>query len=310
MKLTCKNVLHSLITSYMRRCLTFVKEHPFWEKYPLWLCVVVLVVIWFVASFLITICFGAATRGLAYLLALPLVTVGLYLAYERTQSLKKQNKTDGDRLLAETFARSIELLGHRKEAVRQGAIYALGKIAEDNHSELTAIINTLCAFIRHNRLNSQLIAKQGNTSKSEEYDVSEHLPIDIDAAVRTIAKLTQSLNSEDDDKSKNKKYDLSNTHLFLADFSNAKLVDFNLSDSYFLDCIFENTNFSNSNLVSSVFHRSDFEKATFDTKTEVKSTDFSKAENLTREMLEEAEGDRKTTKLPKGMEIPVSWPSP
>ncbi len=289
----CKNVLHSLIISYMHRCLTFVKAHPFWKKYPLWLCVLALALIWFVLAVLLTLGFRESTRGLAYLLAFPLVVAGLYLAYERTQSLKKQNKTDGDRLLAETFARSIELLGHRKEAVRQGAIYALGKIAEDNHSELTAIINTLCAFIRHNRLNSQLIAKQGNTSRSEEYDVSEHLPIDIDAAVRTIAKLTQSLNSEDDDKSKNKKYDLSNTHLFLADFSNAKLVNFNLSDSYFLDCIFENTNFSNSNLVSSVFHRSDFEKATFDERTDIMKADFSKTENLD-EGIEEAQKDEET----------------
>jgi hypothetical protein len=86
---SCKNVLHSLITSYMRRCFRFIGEYPFWEKYPLWLCVVTLALIWFVLAVLLTLGFRESTRGLAYLLAFPLVATGLYLAYERTQSLKK-----------------------------------------------------------------------------------------------------------------------------------------------------------------------------------------------------------------------------
>lgn len=205
------------------------------------------------------------TRGFAFLLTIPLVALGLYLANKRTDALTKQSETDSDRLLAETFAKSIELLGSEKKEVQQGAIYALGKIAATNPAELPAIVNTLCAFIRHNKLR-QLDQTTNNLS------------IDIEAAVKVISTISQDRKWRDNQSER--EHDLSNIHLSYADFSGANLSHFNLSDSVFKKCIFENVKFFNSNLVSSKFKGSNFKGAKFDEKTETKGADFSKAKNL------------------------------
>lgn len=278
------------------------------KKVSIWIIAILFAVFWIYISFCVASIYKEATRGLAYLLLSPLVGIGLYLAYERTQSLKKQNKTDGDRLLAETFARSIELLGHKKEAVRQGAIFALGKIAETNHSELTVIVNTLCAFIRHNQKRSEgevcdkSRSKKENTDESEDEKGDNTLNIDIEAAVATIRELSKKEHFKFEKDSNRKKYDLSNIYLPYADFSRARLIDFNLSDSCFYGCVFENTDFANSNLVGSIFHESHFRDATFDAKTEIMKADFSKTENLD-EGIEKAQKDEET-KFPEYMKNP------
>ncbi len=274
------------------------------KKVSIWIIAILFVGSWGYISFCVTSIYEEATRGLAYLLAFPLVVAGLYLAYERTQSLKKQNKTDDDRLLAETFAKSIELLGDGSEAVRQGAIYALGKIAETNPSELIVIVNTLCAFIRHNQKRSgdetcdKSRSKKENSSESKKED--NILNIDVEAAVATIRELSKKEHFEFEKDSNRKKYDLSNIYLPYADFSRARLIDFNLSDSCFYDCVFENTDFSNSNLVGSIFHGSHFQDATFDAKTEIMKADFSETEKLD-EGVKKAQIDE--TKFPKHISL-------
>ncbi len=278
------------------------------KKVSIWIIAILFVGSWGYISFCVTSIYEEATRGLAYLLAFPLVVAGLYLAYERTQSLKKQNKTDDDRLLAETFAKSIELLGKDSEAVRQGAIYALGKIAETNPSELIVIVNTLCAFIRHNQKRSEgevcdkSRGKEENTGESKDEKEDNILNIDIEAAVATIRELSKKEHFEFEKDSNRKKYDLSNIYLPYADFSRARLIDFNLSDSCFYDCVFENTDFSNSNLVGSIFHESDFQNAVFNENTEIMKSDFSKTENLDKcKGIEKARKDK--TILPDYLNI-------
>lgn len=231
----------------------WLKKNKFWVIWS------PLTLLWVFVSFCVALSNGDYTRGLALLLASPLVVVGLYFASKRTAALESQSTIDSDRLLAETFAKSIELLGSEKKEVQQGAIYALGKIAETNPAELPAIVNTLCAFIRHNKLR-QLDQTTNNLS------------IDIEAAVKVISTISQDRKWRDNQSER--EHDLSNIQLSYADFSGANLSHFNLSDSVFKKCIFENVKFFNSNLVSSKFKGSNFKGAKFDEKTETKGADF------------------------------------
>lgn len=267
------------------------------KKYKFWIIWTPLSLLWVVISLCIVSVYGDSTRGLALLLTSPLVIVGLYFASKRTTALESQNKIDSNRLLTETFSKSIELLGNEQEAVRQGAIHALGKIAETNSDELTVIVNTLCAFIRHKQSKSKLLNNQSKPLK-----FYPNLSIDIEAAIKTIVKLSNKFELEDT------RHDLSNIILPYADFSRAKLVNFNLSDAHFYECIFDNVDFSNSNLIGSDFNRSNFKDAIFNKGTEIMKANFFWAQGLTQKIINEALGD-KNTNLPKDITKPDSWES-
>lgn len=261
------------------------------RKNKFWLFWVSITVIWFPVSFCIASYYTTSTRGLAFLLLAPLVVVGLYFTSKRTIALESQNEIDRNRLLTETFAKSIELLGNEQPAVKQGAIYALGKIANTNQEELTVIAMTLCAFIRHNKpaLDSQNLKKSNN------------LQIDIEAAVKVIVNISKKLPKDGETK-----YDLSNIYLTYADFSRANLSNFNLSDSVFKSCIFEKTKFQDSNLVNANFENSNFKGSKFNQNTELQKADFSKTQNLSQEQVNISTGDQ-DTKLPSNLNRPSNW---
>ncbi len=189
-----------------------------------------------------------------FILGLPLVALGLYLSYKRTLALDKEGVTSTKRLTTDIFARSIKLLGDEKARVRQGAIYALGKLAREESSEQREVImHTLCAYIRDKKLTNN---EKGSTSDTE----GSTSDIDIEAAVREIVKLSREIDlskeyeEEENVKSLYNKYDLSNIRLKRADFGGADLSGFNLSDSCFEDeCIFESVEFFGSNLVATDF---------------------------------------------------------
>ena len=216
-------------------------------------------------------------------------------------------------MVAETFAKSIELLGHKEASVRQGAIYALGKLAgassDSDDDDLKTTVNTLCAFIRHNQPRREYkkcekfnnLAVDIEKATQREYEKCEkfkNLGIDIEAAIKVIVKLSNKFKL--DENLGETRYDLSNIYLPYADFSHAKLLNFNLSDSYFYEGIFENVDFSYGNLISSVFEESDFTGAIFNKETEIKKTDFSLTKGLNKEMIKDAQSDS-DTKLPWGI---------
>ncbi len=232
-------------------------------------------------------------RGLAFLLAVPIALFALILTALRTTAQTAQAKTDSDRLLAETFAKSIELLGHKQSAVRQGAIYALGKIAETNIEERAVIANTLCAFIRDSKSTEK--SSTDNTEKSN----TDNLAIDIEAGIKVMVRISKDLPKYNRDK---RPYDLSNIHIKYADFSDANLENFNLSDSTFKTCLFEKTNFMNSNLIYTTFDDSNFQGAKFNKDTELKKANLSKVKNLTEEQIAEIMTIREEYR--EGLELP------
>ncbi len=271
------------------------------KQYP-FLIGVLLVVLYLSFAIYCTVTFGRSTRGFAFLLGLPLAVSGLYLANKRTSALIFQSNTDSERLVTETFAKSIELLGHKKAAVRQGSIYALGKIAKTHKGDHPVIISSLCAFIRNG---SKGIEESGDVNQA----VKARLPIDIETAIEVFKD--RNIKYDKEVSGNEFSYDLSNIIIKNADFSRANLASFNLQDSKFDECAFNKVDLTNASLIGATFMNTDFAEAilkdadfrTFNPET---PTDLSRAVNLTQFQINEAKGN-KSTMLPTGINLPESW---
>ena len=129
-----------------------------WKKYwkvllgGLWLSIVVALAVCIVVletEILIINGRPELLRGIGFfLLGAGVAPLGLFLAYNRTGSLKLQAETEKEKAVTEAFAKSVELLGHQREAVRQGGVYALGRFA-DNYPDLHPMIMDIVAcYIR------------------------------------------------------------------------------------------------------------------------------------------------------------------
>lgn len=135
-------------------------------------------------------------RGIGFfLLGIGVAPLGLYLAYNRTESLKLQTETEKEKAVTEAFAKSVELLGNKREAARQGGIYALGRLAGDNPTLHPMIMDIVASYIRQESRNRFFRAKDEREEKAEKSIGKEHLidelrsepmPMDIEAAISVI----------------------------------------------------------------------------------------------------------------------------
>lgn len=201
-------------------------------------------------------------RGVGFfLLGVGVAPLGLFLAYNRTEALKLQAETEKQKAVTEAFAKSVELLGNKREAARQGGVYALGRIAKDNSGYHPMIMDIVASYIRQESrrwFNSEW-EKRGE-SKTVDEIINElrlgSMPMDIEAAVAVIRER----NTDHDKKLEDKKYllDLSNAYILNADFSNTSLIRVNFSDSVMVNCNFDKTDLSRSNIVAANFSRSSF----------------------------------------------------
>ena len=209
---------------------------------------------------------------------------GLYLAHKRTDTLMQQTKNDGKRIISEEFSRSVVLLGNKKASVRQGGIYALGRLAKDDEEMHDTIMKIICSFVR------------GTKGTGEEKPIAKPNGTDIEAALYVIRerKITQS------------RLDISNSILENGDLSNTNLVNSNLSDIDATGCIFKGTNFTKANLVSAKFGGGcDFGNAKFD-QADVSNADLSKEDSITQEQVDAMCGNG-DTKLPPNVSMPPEW---
>ena len=226
---------------------------------------------------------------------------------------------------SDAFAKSIELLGNKSPAVRQGGIYALGRIAKDNPEDHMTVIRIVTSYIRKesrdifNPLNPQrkrrrtsspahirlllpshIKPSQKSETESEEFcsvsqtkDNTKYLmPVDIEAAIEVIRK-RDIPKQEEDEYQKSENYissrfvfDISNACLSNVDFSGVKLSKTNFSDSKMLDCIFEGANLSNSSFVSSNLRGSSFENCDL-AKADLRNCDLTGADLAKAKNLEQ-----------------------
>ena len=205
-------------------------------------------------------------RGLGlFLLGIGVAPLGLLLAYNRTESLKFQTKTEKEKAVTEAFAKSVELLGNEREAARQGGIYALGRLARDNSELHPMIMDIVASYIRQesrNRFFKEKNEREIKEGNSIDKNVlvnelrSDPMAMDIEAAIAVIRER----NTNNDKKLRKGEdfLDLSNAYIFNADFSNTKLPKVNFSDSVMVDCFFDETDLSKSNFIESKVGGSSF----------------------------------------------------
>ena len=216
-------------------------------------------------------------RGFGFfLLGVGVAPLGLYLANKRTTSLETQTNTEKEKAVTDSFAKSVELLGNKRAAARQGGIHALGRLAKDNSDLHPMIMNIVTSYIRQESrtwFNDRKTLKEGDTIKETFADEkvigilkTEPMPMDIEAAITVIRER----NFDYDKEPEGDEYilDLSNAYIFNANFSNTSLCQVNFSDSKIINCIFEGTD-----LTGSYFLAADISGTFLDDKQQ-KSADF------------------------------------
>ena len=208
-------------------------------------------------------------RGISlFVLGIGIAPLGLYLAYNRTESLRAQTEalrtqteTEKEKNVTDAFAKSVELLGNESIAVRQGGIYALGRIAGDNPELHPMIMDIVASYIRQESLDSfnSRLQEEGTGNKDELIKELSSKPVsmDIEAAVAVIRQR----NRENDKPPEKSRYflDLSNAYIFNAHFNDTKLTRVNFSDSVMMGCLFDNTDLSESDFKASNLKGSSFQ---------------------------------------------------
>ena len=260
-----------------------------------------------------------------YLLGAGIAPLGLCLTYNRTQSLRMQTDTD-------IFTKSVELLGDPNPAVRQGGIYSLGGIARDNRKLHPTIMKIMTSYIRkktHEKFNEHAGQEESSQKNKREELIRKlskesPMPSDVEAAIEVIRE--RKINNDQPLKG-SKKFDLSNSYVFNADFSFTNFFKTNFSDSIILGCCFDKTNLSDSSFVSSNLQKSsfvnstlkncefigtnfqecDFEECDFE-ECDLSGSTFEKCDlrnvkNLTQEQINKAKIDE-ATKLPGEIKRP------
>ena len=226
-------------------------------------------------------------RGIGlFVLGVGIAPLGLYLAYNRTDSLKDQTETDKEKAVTEAFAKSVELLGNQRETARQGGVYALGRLADNNPDLHPMIMDIVASYIRQESsrwFNSER-EKRGEGKTVGELIKELHprgMPMDIEAAIAVIRKREV----DNDKKPAEGEYllDLSNAYIFNANFSHTSLVKVNFSDSVMAYCIFNETKLRYSYC---------------------KATNFEGSSMTQEQVISLKEVDEKTV-LPEGLSLPA-----
>lgn len=241
-----------------------------------------------------------------YLLGAGIAPLGLYLTYNRTQSLRMQTDTN-------IFTKSIKLLGDPNPVVRQGGIYSLGGIARDNTKLHSTIMKIMASYIRgetyhkfHERLDKGALTGENKNL------ANGPMPLDIEAAIAVIRE--RQIGNDEPLKGSGKfKFDLSNSYVFNADLSFTNFFKINFSDSIMLKCSSDETNLSNSFFVNSILKNCEFTETNFQgcdfKRCDLSGSTFEKCDltnvnSLTQEQINKANKVDEATKLPREIKRP------
>ena len=189
--------------------------------------------------------------------------LGLLLAHRRTASLSAQTENEIARRVTDSLTKAVELLGHAEIVVRQGGIYALGRIAAENREEHPKIMSIIAAYIRHR---SRAYVEEEYNKENESLPWDEFIknyiskrpsPIDLEAAVAVIC----GRNSAFDIPPANGAsfLNLSGAFLFRINFTGAPLERVDFTGSILRNCIFQEAKLNGAimhgaNFTSSIFY--------------------------------------------------------
>ena len=240
-----------------------------------------------------------------------------------------QTDADRERRITDAFAKATEQLENEKLSARLGAIYTLGRIADESLKDYWPTMETLAAFVSERR-------QPPSHEEIMRDDQPSRVPADVNAALHIIGR--RSVEGIKAHESTDQRIDLSYLECYQATLRNCNFSFLNFSGSSFyqarfFDCIFFDTLFFNAFMNDVQFDRGTvFQECRFeDVKLKdadltgvvfmethllgatlknacVIAADFGTALSLTQEQLNSTFGDY-TTILPPGLLVPTSWPA-
>ncbi len=187
--------------------------------------------------------------------------IGLLLAGSRTKAAThqaeaalQQSETAFQSLVTERFTKAVEQLGHKKRAVRLGAIYALERIAKDSARDRDTIVETLAAYIRENAPwppvdKASGHPLEGDALEAETKRTDMRPSIDIAAALNIICRLLPTADPT------RKNIDLRHTDLRGLDAPGINLSRMRLVDSNLSDCSLEKSSLIRADLSKATLSR-------------------------------------------------------
>lgn len=228
-----------------------------------------------------------------------------FIATWRAWVADEQTKINKQGQVTERFTHATEQLGDENIYIRLGAIHALERIGRDSRDDTLAVLRLLASFIRNKnpgKSSLEYISKQS---------IENALKSDAAESMFAIARLSARYSYLLRDK-KGISIDLSHTHLpphltitegcfskfdfgfsnfmkgiFLnSDFEKAFFIRSKLVDVNFIHCNLKYAAFIHATLDAAKFENVDMDKARLESAI-CNATDFSKAKNLTAEMLRE-----------------------
>ena len=186
--------------------------------------------------------------------------LGLLLAHRRTASLSAQTENEIARRVTDSLTKAVELLGHAEIVVRQGGIYALGRIAAENREEHPKIMSIIAAYIRH-RSRAYVEEEHKKENKSLPWDefIKNYIskrpsPIDLEAAVAVICERNAEFDA-------GLILDLSEVFLFRVNFSGTLLNRVNFKRSVLRECNFTEVELMHAEMEKANFANSKFNGA-------------------------------------------------
>ncbi len=236
---------------------------------------------------------------------------GVYLAIRRTEESKRQSDaserdatTAEQGLITDRINKATEGLdkinksGDAEIPVRVGALYSLGRIAQDSLRDHIQIMEMLCIYIRHNNPCKSRSTKEKNLRE------------DIQAALTVVGRRIEWAGGEERlkaEKEKRYRLDLYNCDLRTAILSRANLRGARFLDSNLSYASFDNADLSNAWFENTVMNHTWFGRAKMD-RAWACECDFSKCRDLTQEQLD-AMYCGKDVKIPDGLTRPNHWPT-
>lgn len=187
-------------------------------------------------------------------------TIGLFLAWQRTQAATKQADISQESHYTELFTKAIEQLGNKDLSIRLGGIYALERIAKESKKDHWPIMEVLTAFIRT------------NAKKVEDPENEAILDENVKPAEDIQAILTVLSRRNVDHETKDNHLDLQDVNISgarmeysifrYANFSGSKLdlvvmVGSNLKSAIFSEAKLRRANFFEANLRYAFFTNAD-----------------------------------------------------
>ncbi|MGI9296593.1 MAG: pentapeptide repeat-containing protein [Gammaproteobacteria bacterium] len=241
-----------------------------------------------------------------YIAGLGIGPPGLYYAARRLEN-------DQKRRIGEEFTKSIDLLGHKYAAVRQGGIYALGFLAQDSKEYHPNAIKIVASYVRGTKTpqielpddklpeansdkdadDQKLPAQKTDTGRQSagtgKTDKNINIApdgVDVEAALSVIKTRKQQWDKIPQRRGEYA-FDLSESVLLNGDLSNTSLRQVNLSQIDATRCVFNGTDFKGANMVAAIFRGCEFPEAkfidaelggaTFDKNCDFNDADFSGA---------------------------------